>query len=68
MYAAARTRYRFVVIDSEAGMEHISRVHDGKPDMLLIVSDPGAGDADRREDPGDCNPGSVWLLKKYSLS
>jgi CO dehydrogenase maturation factor len=34
--------YRFVVIDSEAGMEHISRGTIGTPDMLLIVSDPGA--------------------------
>ena len=34
--------YRFVVIDTEAGMEHISRGTIGKPDGLLIVSDPGA--------------------------
>jgi CO dehydrogenase maturation factor len=34
--------YRFIVIDSEAGMEHISRGTIGKPDVLLIVSDPGA--------------------------
>jgi CO dehydrogenase maturation factor len=34
--------YRFVVIDTEAGMEHISRGTIGKPDMLLIISDPGA--------------------------
>ena len=34
--------YRFVVIDTEAGMEHISRGTIGKPDVLLIVSDPGA--------------------------
>jgi CO dehydrogenase maturation factor len=34
--------YRFIVIDTEAGMEHISRGTIGKPDMLLIVSDPGA--------------------------
>ncbi len=34
--------YRFVVIDTEAGMEHIARGTIGKPDMLLIVSDPGA--------------------------
>ena len=34
--------YRFVVIDTEAGMEHISRGTLGKPDMLLVVSDPGA--------------------------
>jgi CO dehydrogenase maturation factor len=34
--------YRFIVIDSEAGMEHISRGTIGVPDMLLIVSDPGA--------------------------
>lgn len=34
--------YRFVVIDTEAGMEHISRGTVGIPDILLIVSDPGA--------------------------
>ncbi|MDD1696711.1 MAG: AAA family ATPase [Methanoregula sp.] len=34
--------YRFIVIDTEAGMEHISRGTIGRPDMLLIVSDPGA--------------------------
>jgi CO dehydrogenase maturation factor len=34
--------YHFIVIDTEAGMEHISRGTIGKPDMLLIVSDPGA--------------------------
>jgi len=34
--------YRFIVIDTEAGMEHISRGTIGKPDMLIIVSDPGA--------------------------
>jgi CO dehydrogenase maturation factor len=34
--------YRFVVIDTEAGMEHISRGTIGRPDVLLIVSDPGA--------------------------
>ncbi|MDD4136504.1 MAG: AAA family ATPase [Methanoregula sp.] len=34
--------YQFIVIDTEAGMEHISRGTIGKPDLLLIVSDPGA--------------------------
>ena len=34
--------YHYVVIDTEAGMEHISRGTVGRPDMLLIVSDPGA--------------------------
>lgn len=34
--------YRFIVIDTEAGMEHIARGTIGKPDLLLIVSDPGA--------------------------
>jgi CO dehydrogenase maturation factor len=34
--------YRFIVIDTEAGMEHISRGTIGRPDVLLIVSDPGA--------------------------
>jgi CO dehydrogenase maturation factor len=34
--------YRFIVIDSEAGMEHISRGTIGHPDLLLIVTDPGA--------------------------
>jgi CO dehydrogenase maturation factor len=34
--------YHFIVIDTEAGMEHIARGTVGKPDLLLIVSDPGA--------------------------
>jgi len=34
--------YRLVIIDSEAGMEHISRGTIGHPDLLLIVTDPGA--------------------------
>lgn len=34
--------YRFVVVDSEAGMEHISRGTVRSPDILLITSDPGA--------------------------
>jgi CO dehydrogenase maturation factor len=34
--------YRVVIIDSEAGMEHISRGTIGHPDLLLIVTDPGA--------------------------
>lgn len=34
--------YHFIVIDSEAGMEHIARGTIGKPNLLLIVSDPGA--------------------------
>lgn len=32
--------YRYVIIDSEAGMEHISRRTVGHPDILLVVSDP----------------------------
>jgi CO dehydrogenase maturation factor len=32
--------YRWVIIDSEAGMEHISRRTIGHPDLLLVVSDP----------------------------
>ena len=34
--------YKMVIIDSEAGMEHISRGTIGHPDLLLIVTDPGA--------------------------
>ncbi len=34
--------YQYIVIDTEAGMEHIARGTIGKPDLLLIVSDPGA--------------------------
>jgi CO dehydrogenase maturation factor len=34
--------YRFVVMDMEAGMEHLSRGTIGIPDLLLVVSDPGA--------------------------
>ena len=32
--------YNFVVIDNEAGMEHISRLTTSDVDILLIVSDP----------------------------
>jgi CO dehydrogenase maturation factor len=32
--------YRFMVIDNEAGMEHIARETIGVPDLLLIVSTP----------------------------
>ncbi|HMK15865.1 MAG TPA: AAA family ATPase, partial [Methanomicrobiales archaeon] len=34
--------YRLVVMDMEAGMEHLSRGTIGIPDLLLVVSDPGA--------------------------
>ncbi|MEN6610990.1 MAG: AAA family ATPase [Methanoregulaceae archaeon] len=34
--------YRLIIEDTEAGMEHISRGTVGRPDVLLIVSDPGA--------------------------
>ncbi len=34
--------YRVVVVDSEAGMEHIARGTVKNPDILLIVSDPSA--------------------------
>ncbi len=32
--------YKYVVIDNEAGMEHISRRTNGNLDVLLLVSDP----------------------------
>ncbi|WP_449246102.1 ATP-binding protein [Desulfarculus baarsii] len=32
--------YRFLVVDNEAGMEHISRVTTQRVDLLLVVSDP----------------------------
>ncbi|MBN1166822.1 MAG: AAA family ATPase [Methanospirillaceae archaeon] len=34
--------YRFIIVDNEAGMEHISRGTIGIPDLLLVISDPGA--------------------------
>jgi CO dehydrogenase maturation factor len=34
--------YRYVVMDMEAGMEHLSRGTIGMPDFLLVVTDPGA--------------------------
>jgi CO dehydrogenase maturation factor len=36
-----RRDYRFIVIDNEAGMEHLSRGTMGIPDIIIIVSDPG---------------------------
>jgi len=35
-------QYHFIVVDNEAGMEHISRGTIGMPDLLLLVTDPGA--------------------------
>ncbi len=34
--------YRYVVIDNEAGLEHLSRRTTRRADMLLVVSDPTA--------------------------
>ncbi|MCL6519539.1 MAG: AAA family ATPase [Armatimonadetes bacterium] len=34
------SRYKHVVIDNEAGMEHLSRRTNDKVDLMLIVSDP----------------------------
>lgn len=34
------TNYRVVIMDNEAGMEHISRLVARRADMLLIISDP----------------------------
>ncbi|HAV42981.1 TPA: carbon monoxide dehydrogenase [bacterium] len=33
------SNYRYVVIDNEAGLEHISRQADGKVDVMFIISD-----------------------------
>jgi len=38
--------YPFVVIDNEAGMEHLSRRTDGAVDLLLVVTEPTAVGAD----------------------
>lgn len=32
--------YKYIVIDNEAGMEHISRRTDGNLDILFLISDP----------------------------
>ena len=34
--------YRYIVIDNEAGMEHLSRMTTNAVDLLIIVSDPSA--------------------------
>ncbi len=34
------SNYKYVVIDNEAGMEHISRRTNGNLDLLLLISDP----------------------------
>jgi len=38
--AKAAKKYKFVVIDNEAGMEHLSRRTANDIDLLLLVSDP----------------------------
>lgn len=37
---ALANNYRYVVVDNEAGMEHISRITTQHIDLLLIISDP----------------------------
>ncbi|MCW5201297.1 AAA family ATPase, partial [Desulfobulbus sp. F4] len=34
--------YKYIIVDNEAGMEHLSRLNLRKIDYLLIVSDPSA--------------------------
>ncbi|MCF6290203.1 MAG: AAA family ATPase [Desulfobacterales bacterium] len=34
--------YRYILVDNEAGMEHLSRMNINEIDVLLIVSDPSA--------------------------
>ncbi len=34
--------YRFIIVDNEAGMEHLSRMNIREIDYLLIISDPSA--------------------------
>ena len=41
--------YPFVVIDNEAGMEHLSRRTDGALDLLLVVTEPTVVGADTAE-------------------
>ena len=36
------TNYRYIIVDNEAGMEHLSRLNLRAIDHLLIVSDPSA--------------------------
>lgn len=40
------SKYQFVVIDNEAGMEHLSRRTTQSPDILYIVSDRSKGSID----------------------
>lgn len=58
--------YRFIIIDTEAGMEHIARGTIGKPDLLLIVSDPGARGCGRSPGSGRSQPSSA-LRRRRSM-
>lgn len=35
-----RSNYKYVIVDNEAGMEHLSRRTEGKIDYLFLISDP----------------------------
>lgn len=51
-----RGEYKAIIIDNEAGMEHMARGTVGIPDILMIVTDPGARGmrtADRIEKIGE---------------
>lgn len=60
--------YRYIIVDNEAGMEHLSRMNLRKIDYLLIVSDPSArGILTARRIADITGPLQLQVEKKYLI-
>ena len=60
--------YRYIVVDNEAGMEHLSRMNLREIDYLLIISDPSArGIITARRIADITDPLQLTVKKKYLI-
>ncbi len=58
--------YQYIVVDNEAGMEHLSRMNINQIDVLLIVSDPSArGILTARRIAGLTGPLGITIKKQW---
>lgn len=60
--------YRYIIVDNEAGMEHLSRMNLRRIDYLLIISDPSArGILTARRIADITEPLQLQVEKKYLI-
>jgi CO dehydrogenase maturation factor len=60
--------YRYILVDNEAGMEHLSRMNLRRIDLLLVISDPSArGLLTARRIADITGPLGLEIKKKYLI-